>query len=62
MVCAKPHFLEKPFLRSQASNQHSQGQDSQPLSDTIEPEENISRESNHTSDGSNGFQESQSLG
>ena len=56
MVCTKPLFMEMP-LRSQAYNQHSQGQDSQPLRGTFEPEENISRESNRTSDG-NGFLES----
>ena len=56
MVCTKPLFLEMP-LRSQAYNQHSQGQDSQPLRGAFEPEENISRESNRTSDG-NGFLES----
>ena len=49
-VCAKPLSLEKPFLGSHF-NQHSQGQASSPLSDTIEPEESISQESNHTSDG-----------
>ena len=57
MVCAKPLFLEMPLLRSQAFNQHSQGQDSQPLSGAIEPEKNISRDSNITSDG-NEFLES----
>ena len=50
LICAKPLFLETPF--SQAFNQHSQGQDSQPLSDTIELEESISQESNNTGDGS----------
>ena len=57
VVCGKPLFSEKSFLGSQAFNQHSQGQDSQPLSDVIEPEENISQDSNHTSDG-NGCLES----
>ena len=57
MVCSKPLFLEIPLLRSRAFNQHSQGLDSQPLSGAIEPKENISRQSNHTSDG-NGFLES----
>ena len=57
MVCAKPLFLEISLLRSQAFNQHSQGQDSQPLRGAIESEESISRKSNYTSDG-NGFQES----
>ena len=57
LVCAKPLFLESPFHRSQTSNQHSQGQDSQPLSDAIEPKESISQESNHTS-GGNGLRES----
>ena len=56
-MCAKPLFLEKPFLRRQAFNQRSEGQDSQPLSDAIELEESISQESNRTSDG-NGFLES----
>ena len=56
-VC-KPLFLETPFLRSQTFIQHSQGQDSQPLSDAIEPEEHISQESNITSDDENGFLES----
>ena len=56
MVCTKPLFLEMP-LRCQAYNQHSQGQDSQPLRGAFEPEENISRESNRTGDG-NGFLES----
>lgn len=50
LVCAKPLFLEMPFLRSQAFNQHPQGQESQPGGDAIEPEESISQESNHTSD------------
>ena len=57
MVCAKPLFLEMPLLRSQAFNQHSQGQDSQPLSYAIEHEESISKESNETSD-ENGILES----
>ena len=57
IVCAKPLFLEIPLLPSHAFNQHSQGQDSQPLRDAIESQESISRESNHTSDG-NGFLES----
>jgi len=57
LVFAKPLFLEKPLLRSQALKQHSQSQDSQPVVDAIEPEESISQESNHTSDG-NGFLES----
>ena len=57
VVCGKPQFLEKPFLGSQAFNQQSEDQDSQPLSHAIEPEESISQESNHTSDG-NGFLES----
>ena len=50
MVCAKPLFLEMPLRRSQAVNQPSPGQDSQPLSSTIELGANISRESNQTSD------------
>ena len=50
LICAKPLFSETPFLRSHALNQHSQGQDSQPLRDAIEPEESISEESNITSD------------
>ena len=51
LMCAKPLFLETPFLRNQAFIQHSQGQDSQPLlSGAIEPEGNISQESNITSD------------
>jgi len=57
VVCAKPLFLEKPFLRIHTFNQHSQGQDSQPLSDAIELEESIRQERNHTSNG-NGFLES----
>ena len=57
VVCAKPLFLEMPFVRGQAFNQRSQGQDSQSVVDAIEPEESISQESNHTSDG-NGFLES----
>ena len=57
MVCSKSLFLEIPLLRSPAFNQHSQGQDSQRLSGAIEPKENISRQSNHTSHG-NGFLES----
>ena len=56
-VFAKPLYLEMPSPRSQAFNQFSQGQDSQPLSDAIELEESISQESNITSDG-NGFLES----
>ena len=48
---AKPRFSETPFIRSQAFNQHSQGQDSQPLSDATEPEKRISQDSNSTSDG-----------
>ena len=59
VVCAKPLSSEMPFLRSQVFfNQHSQGQDSQPVVDAIEPEESISQESNHTSIG-NGFLERQ---
>ena len=57
LVCAKPLFLEMPFFGNETFNQHSQGQDSQPLSDAIKPEESISQESNHTSDG-NGVLES----
>ena len=57
LLCAKPLLLEKVFLRSQAFNQRSKGQDSQPFSDAIELEESISQESNHTSDG-NWFLES----
>ena len=57
VVCAKPLFLEKPFLLSRAFNQHSQGQDSQPVVHAIESEDNKSQESNHTSDG-NGILES----
>ena len=56
MVCAKPLFLEMPFLRSQVANQHSQGEDSQPLGEAFEPERNISQESDITSDG-DGFLE-----
>ena len=56
MVCTKPVFLEIPLLRSPAFKHNPQGQDSQPLSDAIEPEENISQESNITSD-ENGFLE-----
>jgi len=57
VVFAKPVYPEMPSPRSQAFNQHSQGQDYQPLRDAIEPEENISQlESNMTSDG-NGFLE-----
>ena len=58
LLCAKPLFLEKPFLRRQAFNQLSQGQDSKPVVHTIETEENISQESNHTSNAGNGFLES----
>ncbi|KAL9955477.1 hypothetical protein ACROYT_G036807 [Oculina patagonica] len=51
LVCAKPLFLEMPFLRSQVFNQHSQGEGSQPQGDAFEPEEsNYSQESNITSD------------
>ena len=57
LVCSKPLFLEKPFLRSQAFNQRSQGQDSKPVVHAIKPEENISQEINQTSDG-DGFLES----
>ena len=57
LICGKPLFLETPFLRSQAFIQHSQGQDSQPLSYAIEHEESISKESNETSD-ENGILES----
>ena len=49
-VCAKPLSSEMPFLHSQAFNQFSQDQDSQPVVDAIEPEDNISQESNYTSD------------
>ena len=56
MVRAKPVFLEMPLLRSPAFKHHPQGQDSQPLSNAIEPEENISQEKNITSD-ENGFLE-----
>ena len=52
VVFAKPLYPEMPSTRSQACNQHSQGQDSQPLSDVTKPEESISQESNNTSDGS----------
>ena len=58
LFSAKPLLSETPFLRNQAFIQHSQGQDSQPLlSGAIEPEENISQESNITSD-ENEFTES----
>ena len=57
LVCAKPLFLERPFHRSQTFNKHSEGQVSQPLSDAIEHGENISQESNHTTDVT-GFLES----
>ena len=57
LIFANPLYPEKPFLSSQAYNQHSQGQGSQPLSDSIEPEKSISEESNNTS-GGNGFMES----
>ena len=57
-MCAKPLFLEKPFLPLQAFNQRSQSQNSRPVVHAIEPEENISQESNHTNNG-NGFLESQ---
>ena len=49
LAFAKPFYPEMPFLRSQAFNQNSQGQDSQTVVDAIEPEESISQESNHTS-------------
>ena len=51
LVFAKPIYPEMPFLRSQAFNQHSLGQDSQPLSDANETKEIISQESNISSDG-----------
>ena len=57
LIFANPLYPEMLFLPSQAFNQHSQGQDSQPLSDSIEPEKSISQESKTTSDG-NGFMES----
>ncbi|KAJ7384437.1 hypothetical protein OS493_021850 [Desmophyllum pertusum] len=56
LVFAKPLFLEMPFVRSQAFNQQSHDQDSQPQGDTFEPEESISQESDVTSDV-NGFLE-----
>ena len=52
-----PLYPDMSSPHSQAFNQRSQGQDSQPLSHAIEPEEIISQESNHTSDG-NGLLES----
>ena len=55
VMCAKPLFLEMPFVRSQASEQHSQ--DSHSAVDTIAPKESITQESNHTSDVT-GFLES----
>ena len=57
LFSAKPLLSETPFLRNQALNQHSQGQDSQSVSDATEPEKSISQESNNTSDG-NKFLES----
>ena len=58
VVCPKPLFFEKTFLRRQAFNQLPQGRNSQSVvNGVIEPEENIGQEGNHTSDG-NGFQES----
>ena len=57
VVFAKPLYPEMPTPRSQACNQHPQGQDSQPLNDATEPEEYITQEHNITSDG-NKFLES----
>ena len=51
VVFAKPLYPELPSPRSQAWNQHSQGQDSQSLSDATESKASISQESNNTSDG-----------
>ena len=56
-VFAKPLYLEMPFLCSQVFNQHSKDEDYQPISDAIEPKENISQENNITIDR-NGFLES----
>ena len=50
LVCAKPLSLETPFLQGQTFNQLSQGEESQPQGEAFEPEENISQESNITSD------------
>ena len=58
LVCAKPLLLEMPLLRGQDFNQPSPGQDSQSLSGATEPEENMSQESNRTSDAKNGFLQS----
>ena len=57
VVFAKPLCQQMPSTCSQAFNQHSQGQDFQPLSDATEPEESNSQESKNTSDG-NKFLES----
>lgn len=59
-VCAKPLSSEMPFLHSQAFNQFSQGQDSQPVVDAIEPEESITEESNYRRNG-NGNMENSAL-
>jgi len=57
LVFSKAPYPEVLFFRTQAFNQHSQGQDYQLLSGAIELEESISQESNTTRDG-NGFLES----
>ena len=49
LVFAKPLYPKMPFLRRQAFNQHSEGQDYQPAVDATEPDDSISQESNHTS-------------
>ena len=56
LVCAKPLFLETPFLQDQTFNQLSQGKEFQPQGEAFEPEESISQETNITSD-LNGFLE-----
>ena len=56
LVCAKPLFLETPFLQGQTFNQLLQGEESQLQHEAFEPEESIKQESNITSD-LNGFLE-----
>ena len=53
LVFSKPLYPKTPFPRSH----YSQVRDSQPLSDAVEPEEDISQESNNTNDVT-GFLES----
>ena len=56
LLCAKPLFLETPFLQEQTFNQLSRAEESQSQGEAFEPEDSINQESNTTSD-LNGFLE-----